>query len=54
MEAFRIGAGVSQESNFKVGMKLEAVDKRNTSLIRIGTIVQVLGRQLKVRGNMLS
>ena len=45
-EAFKNAA--SQESNFKVGMKLEAVDKRNPSLVRIASIVGIAGRQLKV------
>ncbi|XP_040572377.1 lethal(3)malignant brain tumor-like protein 4 [Lepeophtheirus salmonis] len=37
-----------ENSSFKKHMKLEVVDKRNPSLIRVATVVKVNGRQIKV------
>lgn len=34
---------------FRVGMKLEAVDKKNNSLICVATVADVLGDRLLVR-----
>ena len=39
----------SEVSLFRKGMKLEAVDKRNPSLIRVASIADVLMHQIKVR-----
>ena len=39
----------SSTSLFRKGMKLEAVDRRNTILIRVATVADVVYRQLRVK-----
>ena len=49
MPAHAFKVGVREVSQFKKGVKLEAVDRRNPMLIRVATVADVIGRQIKVR-----
>jgi mbt repeat len=49
--AFKV---VREISLFKKGIKLEVVDKRNPLLVRVATVMDVIGRQLKVCSNFFA